>query len=74
MLILNQIRIHEDRAAGKVETSAGGPGLKLYSATRIAMPGAGRTVRFRIVKNSVAAAFAPRDLQWIDGRGFMESP
>jgi hypothetical protein len=57
-----------------VETSTGGPGLKSYSAARIAMAGTGRTVRFRIVKNSVAAAFATRDLQWIDGRGFMESP
>jgi hypothetical protein len=34
----------------------------------------GWTLRFRIVKNSVAAAFATRDLQWIDGKGFTESP
>jgi len=74
VLILNQIRIHEDRAAGKVETSAGGPGLKLYSATRIAMAGAGRTVRFRIVKNSLGAAFVTGDLQWIEGAGFTECP
>jgi recombination protein RecA len=72
VLILNQTRLHKDRAAGGVETSAGGPGLKLYSAARIAMAGAGRKVRFRIVKNSLGAAFATGDLQWIEGEGFTE--
>jgi recombination protein RecA len=74
VLILNQTRIHTDRVTGGVETSAGGPSLKLYSAARIAMAATGRTVRFRVVKNNLAAAFATGDLQWIDGRGFTESP
>jgi hypothetical protein len=38
------------------------------------MAATGRTVRFRVVKNNLAAAFATGDLQWIDGRGFTESP
>jgi recombination protein RecA len=74
VLILNQTRIQKDRLAGGFETSAGGPSLKLYSAARIAMAATGRIVRFRVVKNSLAAAFATGDLQWIDGTGFTESP
>ena len=74
VLILNQTRMQTDRVSGGLETSAGGPGPKLYSAARIAMTAAGRTVRFRIVKNSLAAAFATGDLQWIDGSGFTECP
>lgn len=74
VLILNQTRIQRHRAAGGVETSAGGPGLKLYAAARIALAAAGRTVRFRIAKNSLGAAFATGDLQWIEGRHFTERP
>jgi recombination protein RecA len=74
VLILNQTRIQKDRAAGGLETSAGGPGLKLHAAARIALAGTGRRVRFRIVKNNLGAAFATWDLQWIEGRGFTECP
>jgi recombination protein RecA len=74
VLVLNQTRIHKDRVAGGVETSAGGPGLKLYAAARIAMAGAGRMVRWRIVKNSLGAAFVTGNLQWIEGIGFTEHP
>jgi recombination protein RecA len=58
------------------ENSAGGPGLKLYAAVRIAMrPVAGRrTVTFRILKNKVAAAFTTCELEWRDPTGFTESP
>jgi hypothetical protein len=38
------------------------------------MAATGRKFRFRVVKNSLAAAFATWDLQRIDGRGFTESP
>jgi recombination protein RecA len=79
---LNQIRIRPDAGAGEVETSAGGPPLKLYAAARIALAAAGRSVRFRIVKNNLAAAFASGVLEWVpagngDGAarsGFLERP
>jgi recombination protein RecA len=74
ILILNQTRLQKDRAAGRTETSAGGPGLKLHAAARIALAAAGRTVRFRIVKNKPGVAFATGDLQWIEGGGFTERP
>lgn len=74
VLILNQTRIQPDRAAGEQETSAGGPGLKLHPAARIALAATGRTVRFRIVKNSLGAAFATGYLQWLEGAGFAERP
>ena len=52
-------------SGGERETSAGGPPLKLYAAVRIALgPAAGRRVRFRILKNKAAAAFAEGELGW----------
>jgi len=74
VLFLNQVRIRMDRAAGELETSAGGPGLKLHAAARIALAATGRTVRFRIVKNSFGAAFATGNLRWREGAGFTERP
>jgi len=74
VLFLNQTRIQPDRAAGELEISAGGPGLKLHAAARIALAATGRTVRFRIVKNSLGAAFATGNLQWLEGAGFAERP
>jgi hypothetical protein len=56
------------------ETSAGGAPLKLYASVRIALAGAGRRVRFRILKNKVAAAFTEGALEWKDGLGFVETP
>jgi recombination protein RecA len=73
-LIVNQTRIQREHAAGELETSAGGPGLKLYAAARIALAASGKTVRFRIVKNSLGAAFVTGNLQWLEGGGFAESP
>jgi recombination protein RecA len=74
VLFLNQTRIQPYRAGGEQETSAGGPGLKLHAAARIAMAATGRRVRFRIVKNSLGAAFATGYLQWLEGAGFAERP
>jgi recombination protein RecA len=58
------------------ERSAGGSGLKLYAAVRIALrPEAGRRrVTLRILKNKVATAFTHCELEWRDGAGFTETP
>jgi len=70
MVFLNQIRGRLEAAAGEAETSAGGPSLKLYSAVRIALSATGRTVRFRVLKNKLAAPFATGELEWRPGSGF----
>jgi recombination protein RecA len=64
VLLLNQTRIRPESAVEQPETSAGGPPLKLYAAARIALAATGNTVRFRIVKNNVAAAFGAGELEW----------
>ncbi|MBZ5583603.1 MAG: DNA recombination/repair protein RecA [Acidobacteriia bacterium] len=67
VLVVNQARGRAGAAALEPETSAGGPSLKLYSAVRIALqPGAG-VVRFRILKNRVAAAFQEGELRPFSG-------
>ncbi len=67
VLFLNQTR----GGGGDGEVSAGGPGLKLYAAVRILLEPAGRAgVRFRTVKNKVAAPFADGELQWGSVLGF----
>jgi recombination protein RecA len=73
VLFLNQLRGRLE--AGEEETTAGGPSLKLYAAARIALrPAPGARVRFRILKNKAAAAFAWGELEWTGARGFAESP
>ena len=75
VLFLNQTRGRPEPSGGEAETSAGGPPLKLYAAVRIALGPAGeRRVRFRVLKNKVAAAFAEGELKWKPGWGFAESP
>ena len=75
VLFLNQTRGRPEPSGGEAETTAGGPPLKLYAAVRIALGPAGeRRVRFRVLKNKAAAAFAEGDLRWKPGRGFAESP
>jgi recombination protein RecA len=75
VLFLNQTRGRPEASGGEAETSAGGPPLKLYAALRIALgPAGGRRVRFRVLKNKVAAAFTEGDLEWKQGLGFLESP
>jgi len=63
ILVVNQLRIRQE-GQGQPETSAGGPPLKLYAAVRVALAAAGRKVRFRIVKNSLAAPFTTGVLHW----------
>ena len=70
VVFLNQLRGRREAAAGELETSAGGPSLKLYAAVRIALSATGRTVRFRILKNKLAAPFATGELEWRRGAGF----
>ena len=72
IVVLNQTRSRADSGAGELETSAGGPPLKLYAAIRIALAASGKTVGFRIVKNALGAAFAAGALEWQRGRGFVE--
>jgi len=72
MLFLNQTRARP-AAAGEGETSAGGPALKLHAAVRIALSAAGRRVRFRILKNKLAAPFVGGELEWRPGLGFTTS-
>jgi len=77
ILVLNQTRIHRDRAAGPVGNQRWRAGLN-YTATpkpaRIAMAAAAKTVRFPIVKKTLGTAFATGDLQWIEGGAFAERP
>jgi recombination protein RecA len=73
-VFLNQTRGYGDMS-GEEETTAGGPSLKLYAAARVALrPQPGARVRFRILKNKAAAAFAEGELAWRDAKGFAESP
>lgn len=75
VVFLNQIRTRMGPAGEDAETSAGGPPLKLYAAVRIALSQvAGRRVRFRILKNKPAGAFAEGYLTWNRGPGFAETP
>jgi recombination protein RecA len=75
VLFLNQTRSRLEPSGGETETTAGGPPLKLYAAVRIALGPAGqRRVRFRVLKNKAATAFAEGDLRWNPGLGFAESP
>jgi RecA/RadA recombinase len=75
VLFLNQTRGRPEPSGGEAETTAGGPPLKLYASVRIALVPAGeRRVRFRVLKNKVAAAFVEGDLNWKAGLGFAESP
>ena len=69
-LFLNQTRGRPDADGGE-QTSAGGPPLKLYAAARIVLdPVAQAGVRFRVLKNRPAAAFAGGELAWSGEAGF----
>ena len=75
IVFLNQARFRWERSGEPVETSAGGPALKLYASIRIALSSAGaRRTRFRILKNKVATAFSIGELARKTGQGFVESP
>ncbi|PWU01097.1 MAG: hypothetical protein C5B51_23690 [Terriglobia bacterium] len=73
VIFLNQTRVRPASVPGELETSAGGPSLKLYAAVRIALSAAGRKVRFRVLKNRYAAAFTAGELEWRRGVGFEEA-
>ena len=66
VLFLNQTRGGE----GESEISAGGPGLKLYAAVRVLLEPAAPGVRFRTMKNKVAAPFLDGELRWAETVGF----
>jgi recombination protein RecA len=74
ILFLNQTRTRLEASAGELETSAGGPSLKLYAAVRIALAATGKVVRFRVLKNELAAPFTTGELEWRRGSGFVEGP
>jgi recombination protein RecA len=74
LVFLNQIRSRMESSGGEAETSAGGAPLKLHAAVRIALgPGAGKRVRFLVLKNKAAAAFGEGELEWNQGLGFVET-
>lgn len=73
-VFLNQTRTRLAASAGELETSAGGPSLKLHAAMRIVLAATGRTVRFRVLKNALAAPFATGELEWRPGSGFVKGP
>ena len=72
VVILNQLRARMS-GPGEVEVSSGGPSLKLHSALRISLAATGRRVRFRVIKNQLAAPYAGGELEWRDGEGFAEA-
>ena len=74
ILFLNQTRTRAEGSPGELETSAGGPSLKLYAAVRISLAATGWTVRFRVLKNELAAPFVIGELVWRPGQGFSERP
>jgi recombination protein RecA len=75
VLFLNQTRSRMDPLARGMETSAGGPSLKLYASVRLVLEPAGeRTVRFRTLKNKAAAAFREGALRRGDAVGFARTP
>ncbi len=67
--------LNQTRASEHADTSAGGAPLKLFACARVCLIAAtsGR-IRFRVLKNKAAGAFAEGELTWEDGRGFVESP
>ncbi len=72
-LFLNQVRNRPSGGSG--ETSAGGPPLKLFAAIRIALiPQGDSRLCLRVLKNKVAALASGRELEWVRGSGFAESP
>ena len=67
--------LNQTRSSGEMETSAGGPPLKLCAQVRLALAPAGvRRTAVRVVKNKIAASPREGELSWQDGAGFTESP
>jgi recombination protein RecA len=64
--------LNQTRGGGENVVSAGGPGLKLYAAVRVHLEPTGRGIRFRTVKNKVAAPFVSGELHWGSAVGFVK--
>ena len=71
LVLLNQTRARLG-SPGEPETSAGGPAIKLYASVRIVLAASGHTVRFRVLKNKLAAPFTAGCFEWRGGAGFRE--
>jgi recombination protein RecA len=73
VVFLNQVRNRP--AGGSGETSAGGPPLKLFAAVRISLvPVEGPRLCLRVLKNKLAEQVSGRELAWVRGSGFVETP
>ena len=83
VVFLNQVRNRPSGGTG--ETSAGGPPLKLFAAVRIALVpvggprvsgerAGGTKLCLRVLKNKLSALVSGRELEWVRGSGFVESP
>jgi recombination protein RecA len=67
--------LNQTRASEVAETSAGGPPLKMFATTRIALgPYARGRMHFRVLKNKAGGPFREGDLPWQNGAGFVERP
>jgi RecA/RadA recombinase len=72
-VFLNQTR--GDAQHADADTSAGGPGLKLYAAVRIALAHSGtHSLHFQVMKNKAGKAFGEGQLHWHEAAGWVESP
>jgi recombination protein RecA len=75
VVFLNQTRTRMGPEGSEMETSAGGPPLKMYAAARIELSaGEAGGVRFRVLKNRAATAFGAGELARASGRGFTNCP
>jgi recombination protein RecA len=71
VLFVNQMRTRAGQTYGEIETSAGGPPLKLFASVRIMMlPLGDSRIRLRVLKNSVAEGTGGGELAWRRGGGF----
>jgi len=75
LLFLNQTRSRVNPSQGEMETSAGGPSLRLYAAMRLVLEAVdGRTVRFRTLKDKASGAFREGELRRGGAPGFAKTP
>jgi recombination protein RecA len=75
VIFVNQTRSRMETPGGVAETTAGGAPLKLYASVRLSLEAqGGERVRFRVLKNKVAAAFREGELRLRQTAEFTESP
>jgi recombination protein RecA len=70
-IFVNQSRVRPDPAGGEMETSAGGPSLKLYAPIRLAFQPESR-LRLRALKNNAAAPCHSAVLDRSEAGGFAD--